>query len=81
MPSIQNLLLGEKSDTPCSLITANDMLTPLQTNSLRSSSVTSKFLCNSQKFQQCKYMYPVYYIKYVSCRLWLPIAKHHGYNR
>ena len=51
MPSIQNLLLGEKSDTPCSLIAANDMSTSLHTNSLRSSSVTSKSLCNNQKIK------------------------------
>ena len=50
LPSIQKLLLGEKSDTPCSLITANEMLTSLQINSLRSSSVSSKFLWNNHKF-------------------------------
>ena len=46
---MQNLLVGEKLDIPCSLITANDMLTSLQANSPKSSSVTSKFLwCNGK---------------------------------
>ena len=49
---MQNVLLGEKVDTPCSLITANDMLISLHVNSFRSSSVSSKFLCISEKFKR-----------------------------
>jgi len=42
--SIQKLLFGENSDIPCSLITANESFTFLQTNSLKSIAVTSKSL-------------------------------------